>query len=410
MPLTPSGKINRRGLPCPRASRARTAVAPRDAIELELTRIWEEVLEVQHLDIRQDFFALGGHSLLAIRLMVLIEERMGRELPLATLFQAPTIEQLADILRQTDTGTEPTLVCLQSLGRSNPSSASQAQAARPYTSTSWPGTSVRTGPFMRSRRRGWTAASEPYSSVPRIAESYVRAMRAIQPDGPYALAGHSFGGRVAFEMTRALERMGQHVQQLILLDCSAPHPEEQGHDWDDTTLLIAFAGALGLDIAGDIDLLAGIVADQELHHKIERILYALKQRNLVLPDTRMSRVKGLFQVFNANNQMSYVPEGPIHAGITLFKARDFQPRVLDNEYFRRVIDDPVMLARIEAMNRTWVQFNERVSRTREDAHLGWDRYTSAAVTAYDVPGDHMNLVREPYVQALAEAIRVCLAG
>ncbi len=66
------------------------AVGPRDGVELELTRIWEEVLEVQHLDIRQDFFALGGHSLLAIRLMVLIEERMGRDLPLATLFQAPT--------------------------------------------------------------------------------------------------------------------------------------------------------------------------------------------------------------------------------------------------------------------------------------------------------------------------------
>ena len=92
MPLTPSSKINRRGLPLPEVITREDTVAPRDAVELELTRIWEEVLEVPHVNIRQDFFALGGHSLLAIRLMVLFEERMGRELPLATLFQAPTIE------------------------------------------------------------------------------------------------------------------------------------------------------------------------------------------------------------------------------------------------------------------------------------------------------------------------------
>jgi len=75
-----------------------------------------------------------------------------------------------------------------------------------------------------------------------------------------------------------------------------------------------------------------------------------------------------------------------------------------------VIDDPAVLAKIEAMNRTWAQFTERASRTREDTHLGWDRYTTAAVTAYDVPGDHMHLVRNPHAPALARAIRACLAG
>jgi thioesterase domain-containing protein len=235
-------------------------------------------------------------------------------------------------------------------------------------------------------------------------------MRTIQPAGPYVLGGHSFGGRVAFEMARALERMGQKVEHLVLLDCSAPRPDEQGHDWDDTTLLIAFAGALGLDIGGDLDLLSSIVADQGLDHKLERILHELKRRNIVLPDTSITRVKGLFQVFNTNNQMTYVPEGPINTPITLFKASDFQPRVLDNAHFRQVIDDPAIPATIEAMNRTWAQFNEGVAKTREDVHLGWDRYTTTVITAYDVPGDHMNLVREPHAPALARVMRACLAG
>src|SRR5262249_29299905 len=120
MPLTPTGKINRRTLPLPEGMQREGSVAPRDTIELELAGIWAEVLAVQSVDIRQDFFELGGHSLLAIRLMVLIEERMGQELPLAALFQAPTIEQLAVLLRQEGAGSEAALVPLQVQGTQPP--------------------------------------------------------------------------------------------------------------------------------------------------------------------------------------------------------------------------------------------------------------------------------------------------
>ncbi len=410
MPLTPSGKINRRGLPLPEVITREDSVMPRDAVELELTRIWEEVLEVPHVDIRQDFFALGGHSLLAIRLMVLIEERMGRELPLATLFQAPTIEQLAEILRGEDTGNEPTIVTLQALGTKPPFFCVPGAGGTALYLNELARQLGQDQPFYAFQAKGLDGRSEPYASVSRIAEHYIQAMRTIRPEGPYMLGGHSFGGRVAFEMTRVLERMGQKVECLVLLDCSAPRLDEHRHDWDETTLLIAFAGALGLDISGDFGMLSGIVADQELDHKLARILHELKQHNIVLPDTSITRVKGLFQVFNANNQMAYVPEGPINAAITLFKASEFQAKVIDDEHFRQVIDDPTVLTRIEVMNRTWAQFNAGVAKTREDAHRGWDRYTTATVIAYDVPGDHMNLVRAPHVSALARVLRTCLMG
>ena len=77
---------------------------------------------------------------------------------------------------------------------------------------------------------------------------------------------------------------------------------------------------------------------------------------------------------------------------------------------RRVIDDRAVLARIEAMNRTWAQINEEVAQAREDAHLGWNCYTTATVTAYEVAGDHMTLVREPQASALARVMRAGLAG
>ena len=409
MPLTPTGKINRRALPQPEGSVGEGAIAPRDAVELELTRIWEEVLEVKNPDIRQDFFALGGHSLLAIRLMVLIEERMGRELPLATLFQAPTIEQLAAILRREDAGSEPTLVPLQALGTKPalflvPGAGGTVLYLNELADHLGPDQ-----PVYAFQATGLDGRSEPYTSVPALAEHYIQAMRLMQPEGPYLLGGHSFGGRVAFEMARGLERMGQKVQQLILLDCMAPRPEAESDDWDDTSLLIAFAGALGMDIGRNIDMLAGLVADQDLDQQLERLLHALKQQNLVLPDMRMTRFKGLFQVFNTNNQIQYIPDGPINARITLFKAADFEPRVIEQEDVRQMIDDPIISAKLDAMNRRWAHFAERTARDREDAHLGWDRYTTAAVTTYDVPGDHMTLVREPHAQALAQAMQACLA-
>src|SRR5262249_39055872 len=119
-------------------------------------------------------------------------------------------------------------------------------------------------PFYAFHARGLADRSALYTSVPQIDEYYIEAMRPVHPQGPYLLGGHPLGGRVAFEMVRGRERMGQHVQQLVFLDCLAPQPEEQGHGWDDTFLLIAFAGALGLEIDSHIDLLSGLVTDQGL--------------------------------------------------------------------------------------------------------------------------------------------------
>jgi amino acid adenylation domain-containing protein len=103
LPLTPNGKVNRRALPAPEQQRPepeRLVQTSGDALEQLLTKVWEDVLGVRPIGIRDDFFALGGHSLLAVRLFAQIESILGHELPLATLFQAPTVEQLASVLRE----------------------------------------------------------------------------------------------------------------------------------------------------------------------------------------------------------------------------------------------------------------------------------------------------------------------
>src|SRR4029077_9747624 len=103
LPLTPNGKVDRQALPEPNPARPeqeKRYATPRDAVEVELTRIWENVLGVHPVGIEDKFFDLGGHSLLAVRVIAQIEKTFGRKLRLATIFQAQTIEQLGAILRK----------------------------------------------------------------------------------------------------------------------------------------------------------------------------------------------------------------------------------------------------------------------------------------------------------------------
>ncbi|MCW8823516.1 MAG: amino acid adenylation domain-containing protein, partial [Ignavibacteriaceae bacterium] len=104
-PLTPNKKIDRKALPAPDVSEVSTAekyVPPRDELERELASIWQKILGVKAIGINDNFFDLGGHSLLAAQLFAQIEKRMGKNLPLALLFQAPTIAQLAEAVRNKD--------------------------------------------------------------------------------------------------------------------------------------------------------------------------------------------------------------------------------------------------------------------------------------------------------------------
>jgi len=103
LPLTPSGKVNRRGLPAVAGAEresSETYVGPRDEIERKLTEIWAELLGIRRIGIKDSFFDLGGHSLLVIRLIARVEKELGKTFLVASLFQSPTIEGLAQELRK----------------------------------------------------------------------------------------------------------------------------------------------------------------------------------------------------------------------------------------------------------------------------------------------------------------------
>jgi amino acid adenylation domain-containing protein len=103
LPLTPNGKLDRRALPAPDQARPKleeTFIPPRNSTEKALVQIWAEVLRLERVGIHDNFFELGGHSLLATRILSRMRTALGLEISLRSLFQAPTIKGLADLIER----------------------------------------------------------------------------------------------------------------------------------------------------------------------------------------------------------------------------------------------------------------------------------------------------------------------
>ncbi|HEY0077786.1 MAG TPA: amino acid adenylation domain-containing protein [Pyrinomonadaceae bacterium] len=227
-PLTPNGKIDRKALPAPATERdeaSSTFVAPRNEQEAQLARLWEEVLQVRLVGVRDNFFDLGGHSLLAVKLFSRIEEETGSTLPLSTLFESATVESQVKMLRsRVAARTETSLVPIQPRGSRPPL----------FCAHSWGGNvlaykelSRRLGedqPVYGFQARGVERKENPHRSIQEMAAAYLSELRGVQPKGPYQICGWSSGGLIAFEMAQQLEEQGEHVGLLALVDSYDPTP------------------------------------------------------------------------------------------------------------------------------------------------------------------------------------------
>ena len=145
LPLTSSGKLDRRALPAPDQTRPELDTAytpPRTGLEEQLSAIWCEVLGLERVGSHDDFFALGGHSLLATRVMARVSAVLQVELPLRRLFELPTIAQLAAEISARRSGETPP--------PSRALSATQTGATRAATAIVWPAAIVVSGAGGRS--------------------------------------------------------------------------------------------------------------------------------------------------------------------------------------------------------------------------------------------------------------------
>jgi thioesterase domain-containing protein len=223
LPLTPNGKVDRRALPAPASVRetvSATYVAPHITVHHQLVQIWEELLNIRPIGIRDDFFALGGHSFLAVRLMARTEQVCGKKLPLSTLFAGATIEHLANVLQaENQVGTTRTPITPVQVGGTK----------RPFffLHGDWQGKGLyclKLAETLGEDQPFYVLETYRYHDLPalptleEVAAAHITAIRAIQPEGPYTLGGWCNGALFAYEMAQQLRTAGQNVAMLVLMD------------------------------------------------------------------------------------------------------------------------------------------------------------------------------------------------
>ena len=379
LPLTPNGKVDRKALPAPERGRGGAesgGPGPRDALELELALLWEELLGVGPIGVRDDFFALGGHSLLAVQLAARLRSRLGRTVPTAVLLRHATVERLAAVLRQDEGPPLPRSPLVEL-------SPASGQAGGPPLFLVHPiGGEILSYVHLARRLGGrsvWgVQAPELEDLAPETIEEraavYLRAVREVQPAGPYLLGGWSLGGVLAFEMARQLTGGGEAVEAVLLIDSPAPGAGGPARPLTDAELADAFvldlAGVLGIDEPGGLDLGSGLASD------LGRLAEQAGRAGLLPPGFDAAELERRFRRYAAlRRALERYAGGPCASRLVLLKAATRPAGMVLPE------------------------------------DLGWGRLAmttataSAPVEVHELDGDHYTLLREPGVERLAALVR-----
>ena len=392
LPLTPNGKVDRDALPAPDQARPdldKKYTSPRDPVETRLTEIWEKVLGVHPIGVQDKFFELGGHSLLAVRLIALVEKAFGRKLRLATIFKAPTIEQLAAILREEikegSVAEGSSVVEIQSKGSRPPLFLVHGAGGGMF----WGYVNLSRHLGADQPVYGFKAPDlEDAKARPRLEEMaarYIADLRAIQPRGPYCLGGYCFGGNVAYEMARQLEEQGESVALLALLNCAPPNSGYARITW--TPLWWG-------RFARNLWYWAKYVREWTPTQRREFFRWkwcSLKRKLARLPGARQAplspenaiAVGDLVDLSSFTPEQRRVWESHIHALVN-FQPKPYSGRV----HLFRSSGHPL-----------WCSF---------DPNYGWGEFCRGELRATIVPGTHEKILQEPCVGVVAAQLRRAL--
>lgn len=352
--------------------RAVTPSASREDVEGILLEWWREFSQSGQVSLDDDFFALGGNSLAGVQLFTRIKTAYGLNLGLATLFEAPTIRQLARLIRESSGS-----------GRAKPQPWSpvvpiQPKGSRPplYVISGLGGNVIKfhslafhlgeTQPMYGLLPRGLDGKDSFLTRIEDMATYYMEAIRTVQSDGPYCLAGYSFGGIVAFEVAQQIVARGGTVNFLGLFDTIEWHYAER----------VDRALRPGERIEVIKEHLRSMAFSPErftyfkslLNAKISQLKYRLfPSRNGPLPQEI-----GDLEEVNSYAAANYYPK-PFPGKITLFRS------------------------------------TKRAVQHGSDEYLGWGDFAAGGLEVHHVGGTHFNILQEPEVRTVAEKLRLCLA-
>ena len=437
LPLTANGKVDYRALPISEdpIDSSSTLITSLTPTQLALIDIWKELLRLKQVNIDDNFFELGGHSLLATQITSRVRDVFGLELPLKSVFEAPTIVQLAPILetlRDTPSIMQPPpLVRLERSAyryrglpltlRSTPATLlnghsqtlSDSHEASPLpnhyiaSDQSIPGSRSPLVPltlgdskqpffcvhpmfgvvfpylelahhlgsdrsFYGLQPLGLDGNQPPLTQIEAIAAYYIQAIQNLQPHGPYFLGGWSFGGLVAFEMAQQLTQAGQQIGLLAILDTPASSSKPSVYQSLKFLLKTVWSTLPFL-------LDYGAIATNSVQ--------PLQPWKAWLSRWQWSAISHLIP---EESRLRLSDESAIAPMLRIVYANaQAALQYIPQKYPNRI---------------TLFKATEQSDGIGQDPTLGWSALASD-IQLHQVPGNHLSLLKQPHVQTLAQQLR-----
>ncbi|MFN3295328.1 SDR family NAD(P)-dependent oxidoreductase [Caldimonas sp.] len=398
--------------------------APRTETEQLIAQMWGEMLGVAKVSASDNFFDLGGHSLLAVQVINKLKRKTGKQLPLTALLEAPTVEALAALIEPPPPDA--------AAGETNPGDSAAPAARVPGDAVpALPRTVVRIRAggdrppiFFVHDGKGETLlyrtlalkldaghaiyglqpemrhdGSYVHTRIVDMAAAHVRAVRSVQPEGPYLLTGLCAGGVIAFEMARQLEDAGQRVIFVGIMDAADVHAQERPFRVAQNRIH-RFLGTLNDPSAGS--------TLQRIGRAVPKML--AKTRNLALYEvqSRLERFHNARKVRAMRDQAErgevVSPVAEEDHGLDFLKMyevahREHQPQGV----FRG--GDVVVFRGLQGDGS---QADEPYKNIYSDPQLGWGPRVESALSVIDVPGGHTSMLQEPHVGVLAGQLQRCI--
>ncbi|GGH00484.1 amino acid adenylation domain-containing protein [Mucilaginibacter phyllosphaerae] len=379
IPITPNGKIDRKALPAPDYSQiTRTEnneyVAPRTANEKLVAGIWQEMMGLENIGIYDNFFQLGGRSLVAVRIMACLEQETGKRLPLATLFEHSTVEKLAARLElNAEAISWESLVPIKPKGSKMPLYIVHGAGLNVLLFNALAMNMDEEQPVYGLQAKGLNGIDEPLDVMEEIAANYVEEIINHDPVGPYAVAGYSLGGMIAYEMAKQMLAMGKDVKMLAMFDTYA----DQTQKYDSLLKRIVKNGWLLIKQVAYTPVLFVQDPKRTIEYKSREVGRRIqKVFKKVFPD-KVKKKEGALAYTDDINERSHAAQKnylltPVNITLELFRAQ----------------------------KKTFYMDDFKL--------LGWKPYALKGVNVHDIPGEHNTIFAPPNDKQFAKVLQQCL--
>lgn len=388
LPLTRNGKVDKKQL-AGLANFNREYTAPAGSAEIKLTAIWEAVLNTEKIGVHDNFFELGGNSILAAMIFAKVKEEFQKSFPLAIIFSAPTVHQMADLLTgaiKTNIASK-SVIPIQPKGSKTPIFCVHAGHGHVLF---YGNLALHLGneqPLYGIQARGIDGTDLPFSTMEDLAAYYISEIRKVQPEGPYQLAGYCLGALITYEMAQQLLNEGQQVALLAGFNGISPyyrHSDNAAPDHKKQRGRFA-------KIYRHLNAIKNLNWRSKVNYISERFWVQAK-----------SKIAGPLFMFNFK-MSGMVFRFYLSAGK---KAPDL--------FARRYTGNSLYLLQCKYKPKPYpgdmVVF--RSPGIYADPYLGWQHLVNGGIKTNDIPGEHetrRDIMNEPYVQYLAKELQVFLS-